>query len=194
MGPEGSCSHEAANGPYPEPDESRPDFPKLLFNITLPSKPRSSEWSLPLQAFQPKFLTHFSSPPCAVHAPRPCVTFRNMLVFLRWGVVSPPPNPQAGEPPLVGCPRLFIQYIRNDRPHLEAFSSIRKLRTCHTVVTSDPLNVVVVIIIIAVCLFAYRPALGSTQFPIQWVPGSLSKRAKRPQREINLLSPLSVEV
>jgi hypothetical protein len=26
------------------------------------------------------------------------VTFRNMFLFLRWGVVSPPPNPQAGVP------------------------------------------------------------------------------------------------
>jgi hypothetical protein len=54
--------------------------------------------------------------------PRPFVTFRNMFLFLRWGVVSPPPNPQAGGPPLVGCPRLLIQYIRSYPPCLEAFS------------------------------------------------------------------------
>jgi hypothetical protein len=29
------------------------------------------------------------------------------------GVVSPTPNPKAGGPPLVGCPRLLIQYIRS---------------------------------------------------------------------------------
>jgi len=36
---------------------------------------------------------------------------RNIL--LRWGVVSPTPNPQAWRPPLVDCPRLLIQYIRS---------------------------------------------------------------------------------
>jgi hypothetical protein len=41
---------------------------------------------------------------------------RNIFVtgfFLRCGVVSPTPNPQAGGPPLVFCPRLIIQYIRS---------------------------------------------------------------------------------
>ena len=38
---------------------------------------------------------------------------RNMTTFLRWGVVSTSPNPQAGGPPLVRCPRLLIQYIRS---------------------------------------------------------------------------------
>ena len=33
--------------------------------------------------------------------------------FLRWGVVSTFPNPQAGGSPLVGCPRLLIQYIHS---------------------------------------------------------------------------------
>jgi hypothetical protein len=32
---------------------------------------------------------------------------------LRWGIFSPPPNPQAGWPPPVDCPLLFIQYIRS---------------------------------------------------------------------------------
>jgi hypothetical protein len=72
--------------------------------------------------------------------PRPFVTFRDVIHFLRWGVVSPLPNPQAGGPPLVGCPRLLIQYIRSYPPYLDAFSSIRNLRTRHAVVTRDPLN------------------------------------------------------
>jgi hypothetical protein len=33
--------------------------------------------------------------------------------FLWWGVVNPTPNPQAGGPPHIFCPRLFIQYIRS---------------------------------------------------------------------------------
>jgi hypothetical protein len=54
--------------------------------------------------------------------------------------LSPMPYPQAKGPPLVGCPRLFIQYIRSYPPYLEAISSIRNQRTCHAVVTSDPPN------------------------------------------------------
>jgi hypothetical protein len=50
------------------------------------------------------------------------------------------PNPQAGGPPLVGCPRLLIQYIRSYPPYLDGVSSIRNLRTRHAVVTRDPPN------------------------------------------------------
>ena len=41
--------------------------------------------------------------------------------FLRWGVVNNSPNPEAGRPPLVGCPRLLIQYIRNYLPYWRLF-------------------------------------------------------------------------
>jgi hypothetical protein len=34
--------------------------------------------------------------------------------FLKCGVVSPTPNLQSGAPPLVGSPRLFINYIHNN--------------------------------------------------------------------------------
>ena len=40
---------------------------------------------------------------------------RNVSV-LKGGVVSASPNPQAGGPPLVGCPRLVIQFIRGYPP------------------------------------------------------------------------------
>jgi hypothetical protein len=44
------------------------------------------------------------------------------MCFLWRGVVSTSPNPQAGGPPLVGCPRLLIQFIHsypsNWRPFL----------------------------------------------------------------------------
>jgi hypothetical protein len=46
--------------------------------------------------------------------------FRNMSKFLRRGVVNTSPNPQSRRTPLVGCPRLLIQYIRSYPPHLEA--------------------------------------------------------------------------
>jgi hypothetical protein len=48
-----------------------------------------------------------------------------MLLFLQWGVFSPTPNTQTGEPPLVSCPLLLIQYINIYPLYLEAFSSIR---------------------------------------------------------------------
>jgi hypothetical protein len=50
------------------------------------------------------------------------------------------PNPQAGGPPLVGCPLLLIQYICSYPPYMEAVSSIRNLSTRHAVVTRDPPN------------------------------------------------------
>ena len=42
-------------------------------------------------------------------------------VFLRGGIVSTSPNPQAGGPPFVGCPRLLIQYIRSYPPYRRPF-------------------------------------------------------------------------
>jgi hypothetical protein len=52
--------------------------------------------------------------------------------------------PQAGGPPLVGCPRLLIQYIPSYPPYLKAVPSIRNLRTRHAVVTRDPPNMVAI--------------------------------------------------
>jgi len=46
--------------------------------------------------------------------------FRNVSV-LQGGVVSTSPNPQAGGPPLVGCPRLLIQFIRSYPPYRRPF-------------------------------------------------------------------------
>jgi hypothetical protein len=43
------------------------------------------------------------------------------LYVLWWGVVSTLPNPQAGGPPLVGCPRPLIQYIRSYPPYSRPF-------------------------------------------------------------------------
>jgi hypothetical protein len=72
--------------------------------------------------------------------PRLCIVIRNKYWVLRGRVVTPPPNPQAGGPPTIGCPRLLIQYIPSYPPYLEAVSSIHNPRTRHAVVTVDPLN------------------------------------------------------
>jgi len=53
-------------------------------------------------------MIHYRVHSCPIS--KPCVTFRKEL-FLRWGVVSTSPNPQAWGAPFVDCPRLLIQYF-----------------------------------------------------------------------------------
>ena len=48
-------------------------------------------------------------------------TFHNKIHFYSWWVVSTSPNPQAGWPPHVDCPRLLFQYIRNYPPYWRPF-------------------------------------------------------------------------
>jgi len=55
------------------------------------------------------------------HTWRRLWTFCKMVVFLWWGVVSTSPHPQAGVSPLVGCPRLLIQYIQCCLPYWSPF-------------------------------------------------------------------------
>jgi hypothetical protein len=50
-----------------------------------------------------------------------CLTVLQPDTFLRSGVVSTLPNPQAGGRPLVGFPRLLIQYIRSYPPYRRPF-------------------------------------------------------------------------
>jgi hypothetical protein len=50
------------------------------------------------------------------------------------------PNLQVRESQLDGCARLFIQYICSYPLCLESVSFICNLRTHHTIVTRDPLN------------------------------------------------------
>ena len=53
---------------------------------------------------------------------RQVFVFSDKAIFYDEELSKPRPNPQAGGPPLVGCPRLRIQYIRSYpsywRPHL----------------------------------------------------------------------------
>jgi hypothetical protein len=55
-------------------------------------------------------------------------------------LLAPPPNTQDGQQPLVGCPRLLIQYIRSYCPYLEAVSSIRLAAVTGTRITRYPFN------------------------------------------------------
>jgi hypothetical protein len=61
------------------------------------------------------------------------------IFFIRW-VCRPTSNPQYGGPPLVGCPRLHIQYIHSYSPYLEAVSFIRNRRARLAVVIRGPTN------------------------------------------------------
>ena len=103
MKPEGSLPHSQvpATCPYHEPARSSPHT-----HISLPED-----------------LSLFRLNQGSVQAPRLTLwVFRNvMLFFLRRGVLSTSPNPQAGGPLLVGCPRLIIQYIRSCPPYWRPF-------------------------------------------------------------------------
>jgi hypothetical protein len=86
MEPEGSllCSQEPATGYYPDPDETNPHpqpyFPKIHFNIILPSTPRSSRWSHP-SGFTTKivrpFLISYIYPKCPAH-----LIFLNLIILI----------------------------------------------------------------------------------------------------------------
>jgi hypothetical protein len=70
----------------------------------------------------------------------PCVAFRNKLVS--YGKESlAPAQPQAGVPPLVGCPKLLIHGIRSSPTSIsEAVYCNRNMRTRHAVVTLHSSN------------------------------------------------------
>ena len=121
MEPESSLpySQVPATCPYPE---SIPLYRLLTFHV--PKKcPFSCYVILPIETppspWDPSggvvFLRIVLSPEEAFCL---CIFLNN--VFSRGGV-STSPNPQAGGPPLVGCPRLLIQYIRSCLPYRKPF-------------------------------------------------------------------------
>jgi hypothetical protein len=99
MEPEGSLPHsqEPATCPYPEPARSS-SYP----HIPLPDDPSS---------LVPNYQSRSEA---SVHDSQQNQCFR-------WGVVSTSPNPQVGGPPLGGCPRLLVQYIRSFPPYCRPF-------------------------------------------------------------------------
>jgi hypothetical protein len=86
MEPNGSllCSQDAPLVHVPSQVNSfhtfLPYFPKIRYNIFLPSTPRSSEWSLPLS-----FSDHFSSFPCLLHTPPPHFILLDVITLIKFG-------------------------------------------------------------------------------------------------------------
>ena len=77
-----------------------------------------------LTGSQPRNSPHYMEPEGSLphsQVSRSLWLVRNMILFLRWGVVSTSSNPQAVGPPLVGCPRLLIQFIRGCSPYWRPF-------------------------------------------------------------------------
>ena len=66
------------------------------------------------------YRTHKRPPPVSPEQTSRMCMFLNISI-LQGGVVSTSPNPQAGGPPLIGCPRLLIQYIRSYPPYRRPF-------------------------------------------------------------------------
>jgi hypothetical protein len=77
--------------------------------------------------------------------------------------VSPFPNPQVGGSPLVGCPKLLIQYIHSQPSYLEVIFSICNLRICHAMLTGTHItwSCAVVFQVLALVVTAIKNANGS---------------------------------
>ena len=104
MEPEGSLPYSQASAtcPYPGPAQSSP----ILRDASPRNTPPPGDPSGGVV-----YLRIVLSPEDAS-----CLqVFLNMNV-LQGGLVSTSPNPQAGGPPLLGCPRLLIQFIRSYPP------------------------------------------------------------------------------
>jgi hypothetical protein len=107
-----------------------------------------------------------SQAPATCHYPEPKDLSQSQALcdfqhrkFLRPAVVSASPNPQAGEPPSVGCPRVRILYVHSCPPYLEASSSVRNLSMGHVVVRGTHLTIslrpLFVLFIVLVLLYTY---------------------------------------
>ena len=108
MEPEGSLPYSKAPAtcPYPEPARSSP-YPHILF----------PEHKSRVFFFRCLGCTRVSAQvrgflyDCSI----------TRYIFYGEELLVPRPTPQAGGPPLVGCPRLLIQYIRSHPPYRRPF-------------------------------------------------------------------------
>jgi len=111
MEPEGSLPHSQASAtcPYPGPTQSSPhNFISLC--ILRDASPRNTP-----PPGDPSGGVVYIGIVLSPEEASSLQVFLNMNV-LQGGLVSTSPNHQAGGPPLVGCPRLFIQFILSYPP------------------------------------------------------------------------------
>jgi hypothetical protein len=75
----------------------------------------------------------------SVQARGTCIRFISSPIF-RLGVLSTSPNPQAGGPPLYGCPRLLFFNIFASTVHIGGLFSVCNPRTRHASVIATHLS------------------------------------------------------
>jgi len=97
-----------------------PPVPILSFSVDVPARCVMPPLETPPPPPEIRVGEYFISGLFCLQRKHLAYVFRNKG-SLRRGVVSISPKPQAGGPPLVGCPRLLIQYIRSYSPNWRPF-------------------------------------------------------------------------
>ena len=113
---------------------------------------------------EPEGSLPYSQAPATCPYPEPLWTIRDMIRFYGEELLTSP-NPQAGEQPLVGCPRLLIQYIRSYPPSATCGRAMLwwQTPTCHGLKKILVRNTEGYISpkFVSVCKYAVAPQLSS---------------------------------
>ena len=114
MEPESSSAYSQAPAtcPYPEPTLHVPNKISLFRFLLHDASPRNTPPSPEIRVGE-----YFTSGLFCLQSKHLAYEYFKTVYFSRGGVVSASPNPQAGGPPLVGCPRLLIQFFRSYPPY-----------------------------------------------------------------------------
>jgi len=88
--------------------------------------------------------------------------FRNISV-LHGGFVSTSPKPKVGEPPLVGCPRLHIQFIRSYPPYRRPLLYLQP-ENAPWLGNMDPLHGLLLLLLLLLLFTAMEFSFGSSPY------------------------------